>query len=182
MKTFKPKFRQSTDTFDANTWYVYKDFGNNNLELVTAVTERSEAQILVNELYKKQISDVVKSLDLTSIVSDEFLTLALSEKIHPLHAVEMFFSENPIDINNLTPLKGNVSDFHSEVSKLMRPYAPIPKSYWDILMKKKSDYYLTTSGKVVTFGNAGCHGSDSNYALMPLSDIESEKIIVKNNI
>lgn len=182
MNFFEPKFRQSTDTFDTNTWYVYKDFGNNHLELITAVTDRSEAQILVNEAYKEQISDIIKSIDSTINISAEFLNNALSECLHPMLTVEKFFSKNHIDIDSFIPLKGRVSEFNTEVGKLTRPYISISKNTYKLFINKKSDYYLTPNGKVVTFGNASCHGSDTNYALMPLNDIESEKIISKNNI
>jgi len=74
-------------------------------------------------------------------------------------------------------LKGSVSDFHTEVKKLERPYKAIAESDFKILCNGDFDYYLDLEGRVVTFG-----GTDGGYALMPLNSREAKKVLAKNDL
>jgi hypothetical protein len=177
---FQTKFRQSTDTFTPNLWYVYRDHGNNNHELITGADSPEEAQELVNSAYKDEVEATINSIDNQQIVSVEFLEQALSDGLSKLAAVESFFNDNSFDISQLKPLKGSVSDFHTEVRKLNRPYVAISNSDQEKLMAGKADYFLTTGGKVVSFGGATTQGGNGEFALLPLNDEESQKIL-KNN-
>lgn len=78
---------------------------------------------------------------------------------------------------HLLPLNGSAGNFHEQVRKLTRPYMPITNKHFESLEKLSFDFYLTKSGKVVTYGHA-----DNGFALMPLNQREAIDILAKNNI
>lgn len=77
-------------------------------------------------------------------------------------------------IQQLKPLKGVCSGFHTEVQKIARPYLEISEEQYKQLESGNADYYQLPDGRVVTFGNA-----DGGWALMPLKKEFSDKILSK---
>jgi hypothetical protein len=180
-RNFTTKFRQSTEIFNPDCWYIYRDFGNQDHELIIAVDSREAAQKIVNRSYKDEVKLAILSLDDDQNVTEEFLNKVLAENLYKVMAVEVYFNENPYDISTLKPLKGQVDREHSvEVNKLIRPYIAITNDDLASLNANISDYYLTTNGKVVSFGRASTEGGNKTYSLMPLNAKESEKLLLKN--
>lgn len=87
-------------------------------------------------------------------------------------AIANYFSDNIFNIETLTPIKGECSDFNSQVRDLQRPYLKISEEQYNLLYKESADFYKTSGGKIVTFGSA-----DQGYALMPLNEDASKKIL-----
>lgn len=173
------RFRQSTDILTPNIWYVYHDYANgtdiNATHLINGFSKKAEAEQLYRSMLMDEITDAIQQLDHTQDVNSEFLELCLDDELGLISSVESFFSDCSFDISQLTPLKGSVSEFHTEVCKLCRPYIAISNTDQEKLFKEKADYYLTPTGQIVTFGKAST-GGNAEFALMPLNSVAAIKI------
>ena len=173
------KYRQCTDSFKPHTWFVYHDHGKGNMSLVKECGSEGEAQELHRSMLLDEIEAVIFSIDNTQDVSREFLDQCLDGEIGLLSAVEIFYKDCSFDIGQLKPLKGEVDNFLTEVNKLKRPYVAISDEAYQTLIDGKADYYQTSSGQVVTFGNASVEGGNTTFALMPLHYEEAKEVLAQ---
>lgn len=180
------KFRQSIDPVTPHLWVVYRELENGKTEFIRNADSEKQAQQIIDENknpandYYSTIECYIRDIDEDQEIAAEFLVQALKDGLTVLEAVESFFNDCSFDISKLQPLKGTVDEFHTEVRKLNRPYIAISDNDQQKLMDAKADYYLTSGGKVVTFGDASTHGSNTKHALMPLNFEEGHKILAKN--
>ena len=86
------KYRQCTDTFTPNIWFVYHDFGNNNHSLVKECKSREEAAELVKTMLLEEVEGTIFGIDSTQDVSHEFLDTCFNDECSLLTAVESFFN------------------------------------------------------------------------------------------
>lgn len=171
------KFRQCTDTFKANLWFVYHSLENGEELLVKECQSRDEAVQLVHDMLKEEIEATISSIDPSQTVSPEFLQQCIDEKFSLFVAVETFYSKHSFDVTTLKPLQGDGDDFYTEVRKLQRPYIAIMDDTHQALRDGKATYYQTLGGKVVSFGRGTVAGGNTQFALMPLCHEEAQKIL-----
>lgn len=174
------KYRRSTEIFQPNTWFVYHDLGFDK-PLIKECSSEEEAKNLVKSMLMEEIEATIIGLDETRKVPKDYLELCIEDGRGLIESVEVFFSDCSFDIVNLEPLVGDVSDdFSTEVRKLQRPYIAITDEDYAIFEKGESNYYLTTTGRVVLFGGASVKGGETKYALMPLNNAEAQKVLALN--
>jgi len=149
-------------------------------DVISSVSVDNE-QLYPCRTYREEVENKILSIDSTQDVTIEFLDQALEDEVFQITAVESFFNDCSFDISTLIPLQGKVSGFQKEVRKLDRPYIFITNENYQLLMDGQHDYYLTSGGKVVTFGIASTAGFKGMHALCPLSENEANKILHKNN-
>ena len=171
------KYRRSTEVFEPNKWFVYHDFGKGKMTLVKECENEAEARELHRSMLMEEIEATILSIDNSQDVSHEFLEQCLDDEICLGTSVESFFNDCCFDISQLKPLKGEVESFHDEVAKLQRPYVAISDIDQQSLIDGKADYYLSSGGKVVTFGKASVAGGNTEFALMPLNYEEAQKVL-----
>jgi hypothetical protein len=135
----------------------------------------------IETVYYEKITKQIRSINSNADISDRFLIDAYVDDISPAIAVESFYNDMSIEVEELKGLKGSCDSFHEEVRKLSRPYIAISDGCYKFLMNQKHEYYLTSGGTVVTFGYGTVAGGSSQYALMPLNAEESAKIKAENN-
>lgn len=161
---------------DDNPLFAEDDFWAESVRVNHPVSENRKPKGDYFSTIECHIKDFGDNQD----VSSEYLEQALEDGLTVLEAVESFYNDCSYDLSQLTPLKGKVNEFHTEVRKLTRPYIAISDEQQQRLIDGEADYYLTPGGKVVTFGYATTHGSNAQYALMPLNHEEATKVKAQN--
>ena len=96
---------------------------------------------------------------------------AIQQNLKPWQAVELFYKENPVDIDSISGIHGVTRDFHTEVKSLTRPYLKITSTQYDQLVGMSFDFYLL-GDSIVTFGAA-----DGGYALMPVNEDRKAELL-----
>jgi hypothetical protein len=113
------------------------------------------------------------SVELTSSYSDT----AFAEKVCLSKAVAQFWDKGEFDISRLKPISGSLPDDFSDLMRMTtRPYIPLSPEQHQTLMDAPYEYYLTTGGSLVTFGEDTETGS---MALITIMEEHAAEIIMK---
>ena len=135
----------------------------------------------IDKRYIEKLINTIHILGGQKLVELEFIKDAFNEHLSISEATELYFSQNGYSIVGLTPLKGELDSFKQEVAKLERPYVSLSKQQFEMLDNGTS-YYKLAERKVVVISHASTNGSDTRFALCPLNDEQSEKILKANGL
>jgi hypothetical protein len=144
------------------------DNTDNNDSLATAAVDISTFQ----ESYSTQVEEKLLEHKSDMDVDYDLIAKAYTDGKSVKEAVSYYILNAPFSIDTITGLKGECAGFHDEVRKLNRPYTKIEKEFHEKLIANEFDYYLTSTGVVVTFGAA-----DGGFALMPLNLVAGQEIL-----
>ncbi|ENM3897056.1 hypothetical protein D6V10_08085 [Vibrio cholerae] len=126
-------------------------------------------------LYLVEVKDELNAIDPDYSMSEGFFTESFNNGLSVVQAVESYIYDNPFGIKLLVPLMG--SALNSDINALSRPYIPIDANEYEELCRGSYDFYQLPGGRVVTFSNAKCHGSDTAYALCPMNVERSQQLL-----
>lgn len=96
--------------------------------------------------------------------------------------VEDYFIDHPFDTATLIPLQGDLSDFSTEMTDLVRPFYHVSNKDHFVLDNNSHSLFKTSCGKVVTFGNVLVGGDlVEGGALLPLKQSLADEILKNAN-